>query len=190
MFCVFSLHTKLIFTPASLGPSYPNIANHIDSTLQSLGLASIANNRIGTPLQRGISGGQKRRVTIACSVVAKPRVLVLDEPTSGLDATSGKEVVAFRGSLCVLSLVLYFSSDSLALAHPIVRRLAKEQNVLVVCTIHQPNFDTFSLFDRLLLLAGGQVMYDGETGASRYISLSLSCWRFQRWPQRLVSGYV
>ncbi|TKA52191.1 hypothetical protein B0A53_05035 [Rhodotorula sp. CCFEE 5036] len=123
----------------ALGPSYPNIADHIDSTLQSLGLASIANNRIGTPLQRGISGGQKRRVTIACSVVAKPRILVLDEPTSGLDATSGKEVVAF------------------------LRRLAKEQNVLVVCTIHQPNFDTFSLFDRLLLLAGGQVMYDGPT---------------------------
>lgn len=88
---------KLTFLPpASLGPSYPNIADHIDSTLQSLGLASIAHNRIGTPLQRGISGGQKRRVTIACSVVAKPRVLVLDEPTSGLDATSGKEVVAFR----------------------------------------------------------------------------------------------
>ncbi|GAA5983036.1 hypothetical protein JCM10908_006875 [Rhodotorula pacifica] len=125
----------------ALGPSYPNISAHIDSTLQSLGLASIANNRIGTPLQRGISGGQKRRVTIACSVVAKPRVLVLDEPTSGLDATSGKEVVAF------------------------LRRLAKEQNVLVVCTIHQPNFDTFSLFDRLLLLAGGRVMYDGETPA-------------------------
>ncbi|POY71944.1 hypothetical protein BMF94_5027 [Rhodotorula taiwanensis] len=123
----------------ALGPKYPNLEQHIDSTLQSLGLASIANNRIGTPLQRGISGGQKRRVTIACSVVAKPRVLVLDEPTSGLDATSGKEVVAF------------------------LRRLAKEQNVLVVCTIHQPNFDTFSLFDRLLLLAGGRVMYDGET---------------------------
>ncbi|GAA6021383.1 hypothetical protein JCM8202_003594 [Rhodotorula sphaerocarpa] len=125
----------------ALGPNYPNVADHIDSTLHSLGLSSIANNKIGTPLQRGISGGQKRRVTIACSVVAKPRVLVLDEPTSGLDATSGKEVVAF------------------------LRRLAKEQNVLVVCTIHQPNFDTFSLFDRLLLLAGGLVMYDGETAA-------------------------
>lgn len=99
----------------SLGPSYPNIADHIDSTLQSLGLASIANNRIGTPLQRGISGGQKRRVTIACSVVAKPRVLVLDEPTSGLDATSGKEVVAFRASLRLLSRAPYFC---LTLCHP------------------------------------------------------------------------
>ena len=146
----------------SLGPSYPNIADHIDSTLQSLGLASIANNRIGTPLQRGISGGQKRRVTIACSVVAKPRVLVLDEPTSGLDATSGKEVVAFRELRQLLTILQL----RLTLSTPAVRRLAKEQNVLVVCTIHQPNFDTFSLFDRLLLLAGGQVMYDGPTGGS------------------------
>ncbi|BGP49303.1 hypothetical protein JCM10450v2_005187 [Rhodotorula kratochvilovae] len=121
----------------ALGPTYPHLAQHIDSTLASLGLSSIAHQRIGTPIQRGVSGGQKRRVTIACSVVAKPRVLVLDEPTSGLDAKSGKEVVAF------------------------LQRLAREQNVLVICTIHQPNFETFALFDRLLLLARGRTMYDG-----------------------------
>ena len=57
---------------------------HIDRTLVSLGLQDVANNKIGTPIQRGISGGQKRRVTIACSMVSRPRVLVLDEPTSGL----------------------------------------------------------------------------------------------------------
>ncbi|BGP05738.1 hypothetical protein JCM10049v2_001551 [Rhodotorula toruloides] len=122
----------------ALGPSYPNIDQHIDATLTSLGLSAIAGNRIGTPLQRGISGGQKRRVTIACSVVAKPRILVLDEPTSGLDSTSGREVVAF------------------------LQHLAREQGVLIICTIHQPNFETFALFDRLLLLAGGQTMYDGR----------------------------
>ncbi|GAA5824510.1 hypothetical protein JCM3770_000105 [Rhodotorula araucariae] len=121
----------------ALGPTYPNLSEHIDSTLASLGLTAIAHQRIGTALQRGVSGGQKRRVTIACSVVAKPRILVLDEPTSGLDAKSGKEVVAF------------------------LQRLAREQNVLVICTIHQPNFETFALFDRLLLLARGRTMYDG-----------------------------
>ena len=80
----------------SLGSNYPGIDRHIDSTLRSLGLQDIANNKIGTPLQRGISGGQKRRVTIACSVVTKPQILVLDEPTSGLDASSSREVVTFR----------------------------------------------------------------------------------------------
>ncbi|GAA5973014.1 hypothetical protein JCM11641_000365 [Rhodosporidiobolus odoratus] len=123
----------------ALGPGYPSIRDHVDGTLRSLGLWEIRNNMIGTPLQRGVSGGQKRRVTIACSVVAKPAILVLDEPTSGLDAASGREVVAF------------------------LRQLALEQNVLVVCTIHQPNYTTFSLFDKLLLLANGQAMYDGPT---------------------------
>ncbi|GAA5862294.1 hypothetical protein JCM8547_007591 [Rhodosporidiobolus lusitaniae] len=123
----------------ALGSSYPHLATHVFSTLASLGLQDIASQRLGTPIQRGVSGGQKRRVTIACSVVAKPRILVLDEPTSGLDARSAKEVVAF------------------------LRRLAREQNVLIICTIHQPNFETFALFDRLLLLAGGKTMYDGPT---------------------------
>ncbi|GAA5983158.1 hypothetical protein JCM5350_007901 [Sporobolomyces pararoseus] len=121
----------------SLGSNYPGIDRHIDSTLRSLGLQDIANNKIGTPLQRGISGGQKRRVTIACSVVTKPQILVLDEPTSGLDASSSREVVTF------------------------LRYLAKELNMLVIATIHQPNFETFSLFDNLLLLAGGRTMYNG-----------------------------
>ncbi|GAA5882560.1 hypothetical protein JCM16303_002042 [Sporobolomyces ruberrimus] len=121
----------------SLGSSYPGIDRHIDDTLRSLGLQDIANNKIGTPLSRGISGGQKRRVTIACSVVTKPHILVLDEPTSGLDASSSREVVTF------------------------LRYLAHELNMLVICTIHQPNFETFSLFDNLLLLAGGKTMYNG-----------------------------
>ncbi|GAA6011592.1 hypothetical protein JCM11491_004698 [Sporobolomyces phaffii] len=121
----------------SLGSSYPGIDRHIDDTLRSLGLQDIANNKIGTPLSRGISGGQKRRVTIACSVVTKPHILVLDEPTSGLDASSSREVVTF------------------------LRYLAHDLNMLVICTIHQPNFETFSLFDKLLLLAGGLTMYNG-----------------------------
>lgn len=80
----------------SLPRGYPDLDGHINATLRSLGLQEVANNKIGTPLQRGISGGQKRRVTIACSVVARPRVLVLDEPTSGLDSGSAREVMASR----------------------------------------------------------------------------------------------
>lgn len=78
----------------ALPANSPDIADHVDATLRSLGLQDVANNIIGTALQRGISGGQKRRVTIACSVVARPRVLVCDEPTSGLDSASSREVVA------------------------------------------------------------------------------------------------
>lgn len=84
--------------------------------MKSLGIYEIANNRIGTPIQRGISGGQKRRVTIACAVVSHPRILFLDEPTSGLDSLTSQEVIAS------------------------IKRLAVEQGIIVLCTIHQPKW--------------------------------------------------
>jgi ABC-type multidrug transport system ATPase subunit len=126
----------------SLPRNTPNIGAHIDATLRSLGLQDVANNKIGTPLQRGISGGQKRRVTIACSVISRPRVLVLDEPTSGLDSGSALEVMSS------------------------LKRLALETNMVCIATIHQPNWEVFSLFDRLTLLAGGRVMYNGPASRS------------------------
>jgi ABC-type multidrug transport system ATPase subunit len=80
-------------TPFSLPPTAP-IDNLVDDTLRLLGLTSVANNKIGTPLQRGISGGQKRRVTLACAFVSHHPILFLDEPTSGLDSETSKEVVS------------------------------------------------------------------------------------------------
>lgn len=66
----------------------------VKRTIEALGLVDVARNRIGTPIQRGISGGQKRRVTIASSVVSRPHVLLCDEPTSGLDSMSSYHVVS------------------------------------------------------------------------------------------------
>jgi ABC-type multidrug transport system ATPase subunit len=65
----------------------------VDHTVRILGLGSVQSQQIGTPISRGISGGQKRRVTIGCAIVSRPRVLLLDEPTSGLDSLSGREVI-------------------------------------------------------------------------------------------------
>lgn len=70
-------------------------------------------------------------------MVARPRILVCDEPTSGLDAASGLEVVRS------------------------LRSLARETGTICIATIHQPNHSTFSLFDSLLLISSGQVMYNG-----------------------------
>ncbi|KAF9512111.1 hypothetical protein BS47DRAFT_1363395 [Hydnum rufescens UP504] len=64
----------------------------VKNTLRSLGLTDIRKNRIGTYFQRGVSGGQKRRVTIASSVVTQPRIFLCDEPTSGLDSMTGYQV--------------------------------------------------------------------------------------------------
>ena len=80
----------------SLDPATPRqlIQERVDRVVSELGLTDVRNNRIGTAIQRGISGGQKRRVTIGSSLVTLPRILLLDEPTSGLDSRTSTEVLA------------------------------------------------------------------------------------------------
>lgn len=119
--------------------SESDVKARVDIVLHGLGLFSVADNKIGTPIQRGVSGGQKRRVTIACSLVAMPRVLFLDEPTSGLDIHTAYEVMSS------------------------ISRFARQYDIAICATIHSPNRDIFDLFGRVMLLARGSVVYYGPT---------------------------
>lgn len=80
----------------SLDASTPTevIRARVAQTITDMGLTEVTNNRIGNPVQRGISGGQKRRVTIGSSLVTLPKILLLDEPTSGLDSRTSYEVIS------------------------------------------------------------------------------------------------
>ncbi|CAD6891573.1 unnamed protein product [Tilletia controversa] len=108
-------------------------------TMDELGLLHVRDSRIGDSAsgKRGISGGEKRRVSIACELVTSPSILFLDEPTSGLDAYNAYNVV-----------------DSLS-------ALARDFNRTVVFTIHQPRSNIVGLFDQLLLLSQGRAIYSG-----------------------------
>ncbi|KAF9438938.1 hypothetical protein BGZ76_002937 [Entomortierella beljakovae] len=122
-------------------------------TMSELGILGIKDMRIGATGQRSISGGEKRRVSIACELVTSPSILFLDEPTSGLDSYNAFNVVE-----CLVT-------------------LARNYNRTVVCTIHQPRSNIFAMFDQLVLLAKGQLVYSGPTRNlnSHFRSLGHSC---------------
>jgi ABC-type multidrug transport system ATPase subunit len=108
-----------------------------EEVLMKMGLKDCADNLIGSDLVKGISGGEKRRVSIAVQILTDPRVLLLDEPTSGLDA---------------------FTANSIL---DVLRGLAAEGRTLIL-TIHQARSDIFKHFGNVLLLArGGSPAYAG-----------------------------
>lgn len=107
-----------------------------EEIISDLGLVDCADTLIGNWFLKGISGGQKRRVSIGAELITHPTLLFLDEPTSGLDAAAAFFVMAT------------------------IRSLA-EMGRTVVTVIHQPSSEVFDLFDKLCLLARGQVVYFG-----------------------------
>ena len=112
----------------------------VNEVLDILELTPIADRLIGDATLHGLSLGQLKRVTIGVELVANPSVLFLDEPTSGLDS---------RAALVVMRVVKRISSTGRS----------------VLCTIHQPSAELFSMFDRLLLLGkGGVQVYFGPLG--------------------------
>ncbi|KAI6780236.1 putative ABC transporter ATP-binding protein/permease-like protein [Emericellopsis cladophorae] len=108
-----------------------------EDVLMKMGLKDCADNLIGSDMIKGISGGEKRRVSIAVQILTDPRILLLDEPTSGLDAFTASSIME------------------------VLQGLADEGRTLIL-TIHQARSDLFTHFGNVLLLArGGSPVYSG-----------------------------
>ena len=73
--------------------------HRIDDLISNFGLRDQAHTIVGTPIQKGLSGGQKKRLGVASRLVTEPRILFLDEPTSGLDSTLAYEVMNYIRSI-------------------------------------------------------------------------------------------
>ena len=120
------------------GMSDDDLDRRVMKTLKDLGLDAAKDLKVGSPIHKFISGGQRKRLNIALELIREPAVLFLDEPTSGLSSADTEKVI----------------------------NLLKEQTLkgkLIVVNIHQPSSDVYKLFDRLWLLdKGGYPVYDGN----------------------------
>ncbi|XP_022774054.1 ABC transporter G family member 8-like [Durio zibethinus] len=121
------------FAARLLVPETSEIDTIVSSLLSELRLTHLAN----TKLAHGLSGGERRRVSIGLSLLHDPAVLLLDEPTSGLDSTSAFNVMQ------------------------ILKSIAAARHRTVVLSIHQPSFKILSTIDRVLLLSKGTVVHHG-----------------------------
>lgn len=111
----------------------------VSAVIHRMGLKGVAESRLGGAVVRGVSGGEKRRVTIALQLLKDPDILLLDEPTTGLDSSTARHLVTGLQNLA-------------------------RQGKLIVLSIHQPRSDIAKLLDKTALISQGQVVYFGPSG--------------------------
>lgn len=110
----------------------------VESLMQELGLVHVAESFVGDEERRGISGGEKKRVSIGVDMIHDPPVLLLDEPTSGLDSTSALQVIELLSSM------------------------AKSKQRTVILSIHQPSYRILQYVSNFLILSRGSVVHNGS----------------------------
>jgi ABC-type multidrug transport system ATPase subunit len=113
------------------------IITSVNHTLENLGLFEIKDIQVGSPLNKKISGGQRKRLNIALELIREPAVLFLDEPTSGLSSRDSENILDLLKELSL-------------------------KGKLVYVVIHQPSSEIFKMFDKLIVLdTGGWLIYSG-----------------------------
>lgn len=121
--------------PDSLTPAEKR--SWADDVIRQMGLATVAGTRIGGRVCKGISGGQRKRVSICIELLASPALIFLDEPTSGLDSAASYHVMSR------------------------IAGIARRNGTTVVAAVHQPSTEVFELFHGLCLLSNGRAVYFG-----------------------------
>lgn len=114
------------------------ISNLVITTLENLGLEAAKDLKVGNPLQKTISGGQRKRLNIALELIREPSVLFLDEPTSGLSSKDSENIL------------------------DLLRQIALKGKLIFV-VIHQPSSEIYKSFDKIVFLdTGGYLIYNGN----------------------------
>lgn len=110
----------------------------VESLVQELGLFHVADSYVGDEDHRGISGGERKRVSIGVDMIHNPLILVLDEPTSGLDSSSALQVIE------------------------LLSMMVKSKQRTVILSIHQPGYRILQYISRFLILSHGSVVHNGS----------------------------
>ena len=118
--------------------SEEEIVEMVDKTLQSLGLYERKDLKVGSPMNKMISGGQRKRLNIALELIREPSILFVDEPTSGLTSRDSENVMDLLSELTL-------------------------KGKLIFVVIHQPSSDIYKMFDSMIILdQGGHMIYYGN----------------------------
>jgi ABC-type multidrug transport system ATPase subunit len=118
------------------------ITELVNDTLQRLGLFERRNLKVGSPLNKMISGGQRKRLNIALELIREPSILFVDEPTSGLSSRDSENVMNLLRELTL-------------------------KGKLIFVVIHQPSSDIYKMFDKMFILdTGGYPVYYGNPSES------------------------
>ena len=127
-------NAKLIFG----GKSDKEVTKMVMDLLISLGLKETVDLKVGSPMEKYISGGQRKRLNIALELIREPALLYVDEPTSGLSSRDSQNIMDLLKELSLKGKLIYV-------------------------VIHQPSSDIFKMFDKLMILdVGGYLIYNGN----------------------------
>jgi len=129
--------TLLFHAKLRLSEDIP-LSGRVKSVINVLSLKGCANTRVGGEDIKGISGGEKRRLSVGIQLLVDPAVCMLDEPTTGLDSFTARQVVK------------------------ILLKIAQKGRT-VIMSIHQPRYDVFALIDDVILLSKGRQVWSGST---------------------------
>ncbi|XP_026212673.1 ATP-binding cassette sub-family G member 5 [Anabas testudineus] len=113
------------------------IKKKVSAVMAELSLSHVAHSVIGGRVFPGISGGERRRVSIASQLLQDPRVILLDEPTTGLDSMTANQIVVLLAELA-------------------------RMNRIVIVTIHQPRSELFRVFSRIAIMSRGELVFCGQ----------------------------
>ncbi len=114
----------------------------VEDVMKDLSLLHARNDIIGIQLKHGISGSERKRLCVGMQLLNRPQLLFLDEPTTGLDSVTALDL------LYTLTVLAHGKSQDKA--------------VTIVCSIHQPQAKIFNLFDSIVLLKAGHIIYQGS----------------------------